>query len=427
MRRDLKRGCATCRLRFSEQFKICPVCQDNATLVPDATSQIQPTSRAAWIAKWVIVLSSIPAIGAVACAGMSLLLDGWPPKNALDIIIYVLGSLGICLGASIAVAIPFAIWFGVVSAFRSVLKSLVDRPQRTLRVTIERGLRAPRTPRHFMHRLWDKLASFVKRQIEAPTRIILLGITAFVGAQILAEIFGRQRTIKTTSFNEFGESVIILAFIDFMSVAMFGFFVGVFGTFASIVKDFLAKPPHLFGFSLQPPPLQNETCLESFIRGRHEIIGHAAKLDEVERTALDLHNESELHEPLSGQTCLTFRLMGQAHEQPVDDADASAFVVVTKDAKRCVVTTSDVVVAFTAETKVQAPNAHGFLKERGLPERNLSLREGLLREGDLVRVVGRRTEIRVGTAGYRGNERRLMLDAGDGLPVVILPPNEPTS
>jgi hypothetical protein len=91
------------------------------------------------------------------------------------------------------------------------------------------------------------------------------------------------------------------------------------------------------------------------------------------------------------------------------------------------VTNSDVVVSLPAETKVKAENTHGFLRNRGLPEQNLSVREGLLREGDLVRIVGRRTEIRVGTAGYRGDERRMMLDAGDGLPVVIQAANETQS
>ena len=428
MRRDLTRGCATCRLRFSEQFKSCPVCQDISTLVLEATSRIQPTSRAAWLAKWVIVLYCIPAMGAVAWTGTLLLKDGWPPQNALDVIIYVIGSLGVCLGAGIVIAIPFALWFGLVSVFRLLVKFLVDQPRRALRVTIERGPRViPGQTRHIMHRLWDALGSLIKRQIDAPTRVILLGITVFVGAQILAEIYGRQRTIKTTSFKEFGESVIMLVIIDVMSAAMLGLFVGVFGSFASIVKDFLAKPPQLFGYDPNPPRLQNETCLESFVRNRHEIVGRAVALDEMERAALEGVANDERQAPLSGQTCLAFRIVGDANGQPVDDADASSFAVVTKDQKRCVVTNEDVVVAFSAETKIKAENARGFLHERGLPERDLAIREGLLREGDLVRIVGRRTEIRVGSAGYRGDQWRMRIDAGDGLPVVILAANETTS
>jgi hypothetical protein len=119
--------------------------------------------------------------------------------------------------------------------------------------------------------------------------------------------------------------------------------------------------------------------------------------------------------------------VGDANGQLVDDADASSFAIITRDEKRCVVTNADVLVAISAEAKAQADNARGFLRERGLPERNLAIREGMLREGDFVRVVGRRTEIRVGAAGYRGDERRMMIDAGDGLPVVILGANETTS
>jgi hypothetical protein len=124
---------------------------------------------------------------------------------------------------------------------------------------------------------------------------------------------------------------------------------------------------------------------------------------------------------------MAFRLVGDADGQPVDDADATNIAVITKDQQRCIVTSLEVVVAFPAETKIRAENARGFLQERGLPERNPSVKEGLLREGDLVRIVGRRTEIRVGTAGYRGDERRMMLDAGDGLPVVIQAANETQS
>lgn len=428
MRRDLTRGCAACRLRFSVQFKYCPVCQDISTLVLEATSRIEPTSRAAWLAKWLIVLSSFPAIGGIAWAVFVLLKDGWPPQNALDIIIFVLGSLGICLGASMVIAAPFALWFGLVSVFRYFMKFLVDQPRRALRVTIERSPRViPGHGRHIMHRLWDAVASFIRRQIDSPAQVILLGITVFVGAQIVAEVLGRQRTIKTTSFKDFGESVIMLVIIDVMSAAMMGFFLGVFGTSASILKDFLAKPPQLFGYDPNPPRLQNETCLESFVRNRHEIVGRAVALDDAEQAALELLANDERQAPLSGQTCLAFRIVGDANGQPVDDADASSFAVVTKDQKRCVVTNSDVVVAFPAETKIKAKNARGFLHERGLPERDLSVREGLLREGDLVRIVGRRTEIRVGTAGYRGEERRVKIDAGDGLPVVILAANETLS
>ena len=89
--------------------------------------------------------------------------------------------------------------------------------------------------------------------------------------------------------------------------------------------------------------------------------------------------------------------------------------------------TADVVVALPMETKIRGTSAQGFLQERGLPERNVKAGINVVLQGDLVRVVGRRTEIRVGSAGYRGEERRMMLDAGDGLPVVIQEAKEAVS
>lgn len=429
MRRDLTRGCAACRLRFSALLTHCPVCHTTALSVTDATSRIQPTSRAAWLAKWLIVLSSLPAIGVILWAGTGLISEGlWPPRNSLDILVYLLGSMGTCLGMTMVVAIPFAIWFCIVSAVRFILQFLVDRPRRMLRVTIERGPRPSSAHSgHPVHRLLDKLSSFVQQLKDAPQVPILIGTLVFIGAQILAETFGRLPTIKTTSFKEFGESLIMLVIINVMAALMLGFFVGVFSSFGTKVKDFLAKPPNLFGYNSTPPSVQNEACLESFVQSRQEIVGHAAALDAAEQAAIEASAITELRAPLSGQTCLAFRLQGDADGQLVDDADAMNFAVVTEQGQRCVVTNSDCVVALPAETKIRAQNAHGFFQKRGLPERDLSVREGLLREGDLVRVVGRRTEIRIGTAGYRGDERRMMIDAGDGLPVVIQAANAPPS
>jgi hypothetical protein len=124
---------------------------------------------------------------------------------------------------------------------------------------------------------------------------------------------------------------------------------------------------------------------------------------------------------LSGQSCFAFHIKGEADGQMVDDADAISFAVITVDQKRYIVSTTDVVVMLepSAQEKVDADDARGFLQERGLPERNISVREDVVREGEVVIVKGRRTELRLRSAGYRDDERRMMLAAGDGKPVIL--------
>lgn len=428
MRRDLTRGCAACRLRFSARNTHCPVCRAASLTVQEARSQVQPTSRAAWFAKWLVVLPSIPAIGAVIWAGTILLREGWPPKSAVDVVIHILGAMGTCLGASLAIGIPFAIWFGLVSFVQFILKFIVDRPRRALRITQEIAPRASVTgAEHPMHRLWDKLEAFITARIEAPARFWVITISVFLGLEALAEIFGESPVIKFTSWNALGDSLIAFGVTNGMGAMVFLFFANIFANVVKSAKKFFDKPPNLFGYDPTPPPLQNEACLATYMANREDAVGRAVPLDDAERAALETRSARHLTSPLSGQTCFAFRLVGDADGQEVDDADATSFAVITKDEKRCVVTTGDIMVWLEASTKIDAENARKFLHGRGLPEKNLDVREGLLREGDLVRVMGRRVELRVGTAGYRGDERRMMLDAGDGLPVVIREANEAPS
>lgn len=420
MRRDLNRGCAVCRLRFSSQLVFCPVCRGAALPVSEAVRQVPPTSRAAWFAKWVIVLSCFPAIGLVIFAGLGLLRQGWPPQSALDIVMYVLGGMGTALGAAIAVAIPLGLWIGIINAIRFILKFIVDRPRRTLRVSMETKER-PRDPSktHYMHHLWGELERFAYRYEEKLERIIGAVTLVFLGLQLVAEIFGNERIVNFRSWSEFGSSLLVLGVINALGLVVLGIFGGVFGWFFGKGKEFLNKPPNLFGYDPSPPDLKNEEFLQSISEHRTEMIGTISRLSPVEKEALGHEVKDELTAPLSGQTCLAFRIAGDADGQPVDDADATHFALITNDQKRCVVQVHDVVVDVPTETKIRADSARGFLQERGLREDDLSLKEGVLREGDPVRVRGRTVEFRVGAAGYRGDERRLLIDAGDGLPVLI--------
>ncbi len=420
MRRDLTLGCAGCRLRFSSRLTYCPVCRNPGYVIPDAINAVQPTSRAAWFGKWIIVLSMIPAMGSVVFMGVMLLRAAWPPKNSLDVVTGLLGAMGTMLGASVAVSLPLGLWFGVISVIRFVLKFIVDRPRRVLRVTIETAPRVvAQQARHPMHRLWDWLETTVRNRDSRTRHWALPAFCIFLVPQIAAEIFGSEPMIKTYSLEAFGTSLVVVGIINFMGVAVLGIFAAVFGTIAKFGYDFLNKPPSLFGYRTAPPPLVNNEALAHYSRHREQVIGTATPLDETERTALQLDAFPNLTSPLSGQPCFAFRLEGEADGQPVDDADAIPFAVVGTDQKRYVVTNTDVLVYVATESKPRSENAAAFLGARRLPQKNLDLREGLVHEGTRVRVVGRRTDLRLGPSGYRDAERRVLLDAGDGLPVVI--------
>lgn len=417
MRRDLTLGCATCRLRFSSQLKRCPVCRSAASTsaVPEAAIRAPPTSRAAWLAKWVITLTTIPAIGIVLWMGGLLLHQGWPPQNAAEMVMIVLGAMSICLAAGILVAIPLAIWVGLVAIIRFVLQRIVDRPRQTLRISIEMSPRVPAKHEiHPMHRLWDKLETFVRHHMDNPKTFYVISAILFFGLQIIAQIFG-----KASLANDFITSLVMLGVVNVMGAVILVFILNIFGQFVKLCYDFLSEPPNLFGYDPNPPALRNEACLALYLRDRQEVVGRVAPLDAAECGALGVDADTPLRSPLSGQTCFAFRLVGEADGQLVDDADATNFAVIGTDNKRYVVTNADFVAYLPAEKRIAARDARGFIAERGLPERDLDLREGLLCEGDLVRVVGRHRDIRIGSAGYRGDERRVAIDAGDGLPVVI--------
>lgn len=420
MRRDLNRGCAICRLRFSSQLTHCPVCRSAPLAVDQAIRQVQPTSRITWLVKWAIVLPCVPALGFILMAGHKLLKEGWPPQNAVDVVTYGLGALGTALGASIMVAVVLSIWSTLIALIGGILRLIVDRPRRSLRISIEMQQRPIElNDVHAMHRLWRQFNDFVDRVRDNPKPLGALFFAFYLGSQLLAEIFGKSPVLNFTNWELFKGSVVTILIINGMSFLAVPLFWIVFGVFGRMGLSFLNKPPNLFGYDPNPPKLMNQDFLEMISENRPTIIGTVVPLDPREKEALGHPTKDELIAPGSGKACFGFRIIGDADGQPVDDADVTSFALIADDQKRYVVDVRDVVVKMPAKKKIRADAMPGFLQERGLPKTDLSLKEGRLEQGARVRVHGRTNDLRVGSAGYRGDERRGLIDAGDGLPVLI--------
>ncbi len=426
MRNDLTQGCAACRLRYSARLDKCPICAAPALTISEATFLVQPTTLVTWLVKWLIVLSVIPALVLVMLPSVALLVTVWPPENAYQALALVFAPVGICLGTGIVVGFPLLIWIGILTVARWGLKRLVARPRRALRVAIDASPRPRNFSQHPMHRAFDNIVTFIKKQIDEPKTAFTITIAAVVFAQAVAEVYGKSPSMKWGTLEQTAQSLAGLAVTNVVAWGVVAWAAGLMSKVVVKAYDFLCDPPYLFGYQATPA-VDNESRIKSFTKERAEVTGRVVPLDDQEIAALAAQLDTQdistdVQSPLSGKTCFAFRLVGESGGQPVDDADAVNFTVVTDDNKRCVVTRADVVVLLPAKNEIKPVETVEFLEERGLPSNDVSVREAVLNEGDRVRVVGRLLDLHVGSAGYRGgSESRMMLDAGDGLPVVISP------
>lgn len=112
--------------------------------------------------------------------------------------------------------------------------------------------------------------------------------------------------------------------------------------------------------------------------------------------------------PLSGETCVAFRITCDHPRGPIDDGRCLAFTVVTDDGERVPVEVEQAWLELPAITAGRTTRLEGelqeFLRRRGVTDVELELDEGLLREGDRVAVTGQ-VETRLRPEGYRGMNR----------------------
>jgi hypothetical protein len=426
MRRDLSRACSSCRLRFSAALSRCPACGGEAMSVGAAIARFEPPARAAWLAKWAIVLVVVPALGLGAWTALGALGDGFPPQSAMDVPMLVLAPLGAYLGASIFLAIPVWLWVKFVALLGWALGRYVDRRPNPLRVTLDRASRREERAKT-SYNVIGKLVRLRQRLFpdDRPRRIWVVGATALIVAEVLAEIFGRRRSLDFRGLVPFGKSLLLV-----MGLHVGFYMVGIF--MLTVIRHVLGwslghltRPPALFGPARLPPVL-DDALTRRWTPGREEVIGRADPLTDEERAAIARHgprtNEPEradLAAPFSEEPCLAFRVAGECAEQPLDDADAISFAVVTTEGRRVVVHVADVVVLFPARGEVYREGGDDFLKLRGLPRGAIAAREGRITRGDRVRVLGHLERVAVAGGGYREQKRLEILDAGDGHPVLV--------
>ncbi|MEM9189800.1 MAG: hypothetical protein AAGF12_11525 [Myxococcota bacterium] len=124
-----------------------------------------------------------------------------------------------------------------------------------------------------------------------------------------------------------------------------------------------------------------------------------------------------IESPLHHERCVGFRLVGEGPRGPIDDAGAVTFEVRGEDkhARVSGAVTLEIPVPKEARTVRMDARLRRFLEERGVfPEHgSVRLSEGVVREGDLVEVVGK-PEKRIESDGYRGQRTVWVFDESAG-------------
>ncbi|MRG93053.1 hypothetical protein [Polyangium spumosum] len=423
MRRDLTRGCSSCRLRFSSALKSCPTCGRVALSVNDAIQRVEPPARAAWLAKWAIVIMVVPAIGFTLYAMVDMLVDMGPPKGAIHVVLPLAGLCGVFAGACILFGIPVGLWVGVVALLRLLLGRRLDRRESVLRVALDqapRPSRRRRTTPGWIVELYERVRVFARKRstwVGAAAALLLV--------EIVVDLFGRDPSLDYKDPVTFIRSLGILLLMNAVFLGMGLIPASLCAGFLGWALGYFLRPPSLFHFDPHPPSI-NEALLSRWTEAREWIVGRAEPLTEAERGALAGRGEregeaerAELEAPFSGTWCLAFRVTGESGAQPLDDADAVPFVVVTEDGRRCVVDAANVVVNVPARGDVCREGGETFLAARGLDQGEVAAREGRIEAGDRVRVAGHLDRVVVAGVGYREHGSLEVLVAREGNPVVI--------
>lgn len=130
----------------------------------------------------------------------------------------------------------------------------------------------------------------------------------------------------------------------------------------------------------------------------------------------------EVVAPLSDDGCLAWGLRGEAGGAPIDDADGGDFDLVLPSGAVVMVSLSHAVLlpAASDEPDPRAVEPSGalaaFLRDRGAPPGAASLRESVVREGDVVRVTG---TARGAAVSLEGRARARVFDGDADAPLFV--------
>ncbi len=431
MRRDLSRACSSCRLRFSVALLGCPACGRKAIPVPEALERVEAPARAAWLAKWASLLVVAPALGLLLWIlfGKSGV-DMFHLRSALDVPVMLFSVVAGSLGVSLVLVIPVGLGLGLVALLRRLFGRYIDRRGRGLRVVLDRASRSKKKVGPVLP-WYAPLRELRARYFLAnrPWRARIAAGSALVLAEVLVELCGSGPSLlfnRERFLGMLGGLLVVNVFVIMLGAPVLRFL----GNIWSWAYGYFTSPPALFGFEPHPQVL-NDALLARWREGRAEVTGRAEPLTEEERAALGRYGgnakgpdvvaaaRTALAAPFSHKPCLAFRVAGERQAQPLDDADAISFAVVTPEGRRLIVDAADVVVLLPPRGPAYREGAESFLHVLGLPGGDWAAREARLAEGERVRVLGRLASLEVAGGGYRERKRLELLDASDGQPVLI--------
>jgi hypothetical protein len=415
---DLARVCWTCEIRYPSAAAACPRCARPPSLAAvggepaaawrRALAGVRPVRDALlWIpaaAVFLVALGSALSFAPAAAAGT------WADGGALMVLILVLGAIAVFVGTVMGALVLWLPWAIVVAgsawAFR---RKAARRRVRTAHFP------PPAAPGSWLGRLVEWRADRSGKglwQLAARAFAVLLAI------ELVCDLISPKPFFVGKTFGDAITDAAIFVAAQAFALAMLLILLGM----AVAAMSYVAKRLRLLLLALRERRALE--ALSDFERARPAL---TADRDSADGPARPL-DERMLSAPLSGESCLAFRLRGRTARFEIDDSDASPFVVSLDDESEVAVRSERVVVALPTPRAervelgpAQRERLERFFQSRGLPgpEGELELGESVLRAGDEVVVHGAASSEAVAGAGYREHGRRRVLCAEDGLPILI--------
>ncbi len=426
MRSDLSRACTRCAVRLPATLRRCPACGQFTALAADALERMdkrerkKKRKRAAprpdrlrdgllYVPAALGIVAAV--VGAVGTAVALLLHPARDTSGGAEVLLAAMALPIMFSGLVVILACLWAPWALLVLAARSLAPHertewrLAVAP---LAVPRRTGKKRSAEPDADDAGPWTKL----KRSLDLRSKQIARSvIAAALALELVAELLSRRPFWAGRSALEsavllgevlFGQAIGFAAAIAMVRIAM----QGVDRVFTRVEALWHAAPAN-----------ERAASVQRLRRG--EPPGGVAHLD----------GEALLVAPLSGESCLGFRIVGAVDGIQIDDAevaplvvDAGAGAVHVRPAPAVLALPEPHVRRQRLDAGARARVA-AFLEARGLSGDldHVALGEERLEDGAAVRIWGATAIERVGGSGYRDAGMHQLIDASDGLPVLIEP------